>query len=314
MFDVTKGLNDSLNEVGNFFSQPNAFRSMLILVASVIIVYWLSRFIAKAIIKIAQIVASHSDEESDVERKIRLRQIETYLSVTVAIVRAILAIVIGYIAWRLLSPSTSGSIAAIGAGTFFVVFAGQTLGIILRDITAGATIIIEKWFNVGDFIKVEPFMDVAGIVERLTLRSTRIRTLSGEVVWIHNQQIMAAHVTPQGVRTLAVDLFVHDKDKAQQKVEKIIKTIPTGPLLLAKPLQVTNVERWGDDMWRIIVTGQTAPGREWLIENYFINALTELDEGKKRSDRLLIHDPIVRYADPTADRRFRRAIRTHQDK
>ncbi|MGK2896410.1 MAG: mechanosensitive ion channel domain-containing protein [Candidatus Saccharimonadales bacterium] len=85
--------------------------------------------------------------------------------------------------WRLLAPHTSSSgLAAIGAGTFFIVFAGQTLGMILRDITAGAAMIIEGWLHVGDFIKIEPFMDLSGMVERFTLRSTKLRSLSGSVI------------------------------------------------------------------------------------------------------------------------------------
>ena len=312
MFDQ-KSIDDSINEIQKFLDQPNAFLSVLTLIVSILAAYWLSRFIAKAIIKLAQIVASHSDNETNAERQIRLRQIETYLSVTIAIVRAAMVTIVGYIAWKIFSPDSSSSIAAIGAGTIFVVFAGQTLGILLRDITAGATMIIEKWFNVGDYIKVEPFMDVSGIVERFTLRSTRLRSLSGEVTWIHNQQIMAVHVTPRGVRTIAVDVFVRDRVLGEHTLEKIINTVPTGPTLLVRRLRIQYAEQWDDDLWRITVIGETPPGREWLIDNYFVNAIKEVDEDKKRNDRLFIHEPIARYADPDSDRRFKRAVRLKKD-
>jgi small conductance mechanosensitive channel len=307
-------IDTSFQEIQKFFAEPNAFASVLMLIVTIIVVYWLSKFIAKGIIKIAQIVAAHSDNESDDERLIRLRQVETYLSVTIAVVRASLVAVVGYIAWRILSPGANSSIAAIGAGTIFVVFAGQTLGILLRDITAGATMIIEKWFNVGDFIKVEPFMDVAGVVERFTLRSTRLRSLSGEVIWMHNQQMMAVHVTPRGVRTMAVDIFVRDRVEGERAIEKIIGTVPTGPTLLARPLRIKYAERWDDELWRITVVGETPPGREWLVEKYFVNALNEIDEGKSKADRIFIHEPMARYADPEADRRFSRAVRVKKDK
>lgn len=169
--------------------------------------------------------------------------------------------------------------------------------------------IIEKWFNVGDFIKIEPFMDVSGIVERFTLRSTRIRSLSGEVIWMHNQQIMAVHVTPHGVRTIAVDVFVRDRIVGEKAIEKIINTVPTGSTLLARPLRIKYAERWDEEVWRITVVGETPPGREWLIDKYFVDALKELDEGKSRAERIFIHEPIARYADPDADRRFKRAVR-----
>ncbi len=307
-------INNVFDEIQKFFAQPNAFVSVLLLIISIVAVYWLSRFIAQGIIKVAQIVAAHSDNESDDERLIRLRQIETYLSVTIAMVRAALVTIVAYMVWRAFSPNSSSSIAAIGAGTIFVVFAGQTLGILLRDVTAGATMIIEKWFNVGDYIKIEPFMDVSGVVERFTLRSTRIRSLSGEVVWIHNQQIMAVHVTPRGVRTIAVDVFVRDRVEGEKAIEKIINTVPTGATLLARPLRIKYAERWDDELWRITVVGETPPGREWLIENYFVNALKDVDADKKRADRLFIQEPIARYADSDADRRFKRAVRIKKDR
>lgn len=263
----------------------------------------------------AQIVATHSDNESNEERAIRLRQVETYLSVTIAVVRAVTVAVVGYIAWRVFSPaSSSNSAAALGASAFLIVFIGQTLGMLLRDITAGATMIVERWFNVGDFIKIEPFADVTGVVERFTLRSTKLRSLSGEIIWIHNQQMMAVHVTPRGVRTLAVDVFVHDREKGEQAIRKIIRTVPSGPMMLAKPLRIKLTEKWDDDVWRITVEGQMLPGREWLVEKYFVNAVKDIDADKKRADRLIIHEPIPRWADPEADRRFKRAIRIKKDK
>ena len=202
-----------LVEVGEFFQEPNAYRSVLILMACIIGAYILSKFLADFIIKIAQKVSVRSDIESNEERFIKLRQVETYLSVSIAVVRAAVVAIAAYVAWMFISPVASSGAAAIGASAFFIVFAGQTLGMILRDVTAGAIMIIEQWFNVGDFIKVEPFINVAGVVERLTLRSTKLRSITGEVVWIHNQQIQAAHVTPHGVRTLAVDVFVRDKER-----------------------------------------------------------------------------------------------------
>ena len=306
-------------ETIELFTHPNAFRSIIIFILSLIIAYWLSRFLAQGIVKMAQIVADRSDNESDDDRVVRLRQIETFLSVGVAVMRAVVVAIVGYIAWRVLSPyaaenEAANGAAAIGAGAFFVVFAGQTLGIILRDLTAGAIMITERWFNVGDFIKIEPFWDVAGVVERFTLRSTRVRALNGEIIWIHNQHITGVHVTPRGVRTMAVDIFVKDREKGEAAINKIITAIPKGKTMLARPLRIKFTEKWGDDIWRITVVGQTPPGREWLIQDYFVEAVKAIDEDRKKADRLLAHAPMARFADSEADRRFKRAVRVAQEK
>lgn len=312
--DETAGF---FNETAKLFSEPNAFRSVLILILALIVAYWLSRFLAKGIIYIARIVAFRSDNESNDLHATRLRQTETYLSVAVAIGRALVVAVVGYITWRVLSPFSDGSAvsgaAAIGAGTFFIVIAGQTVGIILRDLTAGTVMITEGWYKIGDFIKIEPFLDVSGVVERFTLRSTKLRALNGEVIWIHNQQIAAAHVAPHGVRTMAVDVFVRDRERGISAVEKIISAIPKGKTMLAKPLRIVDIEEWGASRWRITVVGQTAPGREWLIENFFVEAVKDLDDGKTGSEKLVALPPMPRYADEVAERHFNRAVRVKQE-
>jgi hypothetical protein len=297
-------------DVIEFFQEPNAYRSVLILIACVAVAYVFSKFLADIIIKIAQKVSVRADIESNEERFIKLRQVETYLSVSIAVVRAAVVAVVGYIAWILISPTANSGAAAIGASAFFIVFAGQTLGMILRDVTAGAIMIIEQWFNVGDFIKVEPFINVSGVVERLTLRSTKIRSLSGEIIWVHNQQIQAAHVTPRGVRTLAVDVFVRDKDKGLRTLKELAKAVPVSTTMLAQPLKVQKPEEWGGGLWRITVIGQTTPGREWLIENFFVNAIKEVDSAvRNKMNRTFVYEPIAHFADPVADKKFKRAVR-----
>lgn len=317
--DATNVLKNAGQEIIDLFGQSNPYRTILILIASIVVAYYLSKVTAKLIVYVAQKVAVRSDTESREDRVVVLRQVETYLSVSIAIVRVIIVAIVAYVLWRLLAPTGSTDLggsgaAAIGASAFFIVIAGQTLGILLRDITAGATMIIEKWFKIGDYIKVEPFLDMTGVVERMTLRSTKLRSLSGEIIWIHNQQIQAVHVTPSALRTMAVDIFVHDRVMAEKAIDKLIKAVPTGPTMLARPLRVKYAERWGDDLWRITVVGQTAPGREWLIEKYFVNALTALDDGKEKADKLLVYEPIARFADPVADSKFKRAVRVKKDK
>ncbi len=313
-------MNDSpalqpfFDEAWRFLTVPNAFRSVLILMISMLLAYWLSRFLAQAIIRVAHKVSDRSERESDDQRSLRYRQIETYLGITVATVRVVIVMIVGYVTWRILSPfatenQATNSLAAIGAGTFFVVIAGQTVGIVLRDLTAGSVMITEGWFHVGDYVKIEPFMDVAGVVERFTLRSTRLRALNGEILWVHNQHITGVHVTPKGVRTIAVEVFVKDKARGEAAIGKIVRAIPTGKTMLAKPLTIVNSEKWGDEEWHFTVRGQTPPGREWLVEDYFLKAVEAIDNGKKRNEKILAHPPMVHMADDDADRKFRRSIR-----
>lgn len=311
--DPTSFITTFFDDLQTFFSSPNAFRNILILIAATIVAYIASKYLARMIIFIAQRVAVRSDTASNEETLVRLRQVETYLSVAVAGVRAVVVGIVAYITLTIVAPSATTGAAAIGAGTFFVVFAGQTLGILLRDVTVGASMIIEQWFHVGDFVKIEPFMDVSGVVEQFTLRSTKLRSLNGEVIWVHNQHVQAAHITPRGVRTLAVDVFVHDLELGKKTLTRLMKAVPSSPMMLAKPLKITASEKWGEDLWRLTVTGQTAPGREWLIEKFFVETIIDVDsEAIDRTRRIFAYAPIARYADPIADKKFKRAVRANK--
>jgi len=301
------------NTLNSWFAGNEPLKLIFVMIVTAILAYWLSKFIANAIIWVAKKIAGESDAASSEERFIQLRRVETYLSVSIALVRFMVVVAAVLLAWYVLSDSratNANAATAIGAGAIFAVLAGATIGPLLRDITAGATMIIERWFGVGDFVQIEPFMDVKGVVERLTLRSTRIRSISGEIIWLHNQHIQGVRVTPRGLRTIAVDIFVNDADQAKKSIEKLITTLKAGPTMLATPLHIVETEKLSEDFYRITVMGQTAPGREWLIENFFVEALEKAD--KHDSTFNIVYGPMVRYADESAERRFRRAVRVQQ--
>lgn len=66
---------------------------------------------------------------------------------------------------------------------------------------------------------------------------------------------------------------------------------------------------------RVVATvDKTAPGREWLMEQLFLNSVKKIDKGVKKSNRILVLDPIARFADPVADKRFTRAVHVAQGK
>jgi moderate conductance mechanosensitive channel len=295
-------------ELETFFGDPSAYRSILLLFAAVVIAYWLSKYLAKSIIWVAQKIAIRADSSSNAVRQMKLRRVETYLSVTIAFVRAFAVAVVAFIAWRMISPAATTSTAAIGAGAMFIVLAGGTVGVMLRDLTSGTAMIAEGWFNIGDYIRIEPFLDVDGVVERATLRSTKLRSLSGDVIWVHNQYIQGVKVTPKGLRTIAVDIFVNDAERGRALVQKVIDAIPIGTLLITKKPVIKSIDQWGDELWRIIVYSYTAPGREWLMDKIFVESIKSADR-KTRNRNVIVYPPIVRFADPEAERNFKRAIK-----
>lgn len=297
---------DISSEVEEFFRSPNAMRSLAILALSIIGALLLSKIVALFVIRLARIVANVSDNSTDAEKKVRLRRLETYLSVLIAIVRVLIVGFVAFYAWKVLSPTATVGIATVGASAFFIVLAGGTIGSLLRDITAGASMIVEGWYNVGDYIEIEPFLNISGVVERITLRSTRLRNLKGEIIWVHNQHIQSIRLTPNGLRTFEIDVFARSEKAGDALINKAIATLPTGTTRVARAPTITQSEKWGISLWRFAVVAQTAPGREWLIENHFVQSLHDSDDPQKPA---LVRPPIVRYVDEAAERSFKRSVK-----
>lgn len=75
-------------------------------------------------------------------------------------------------------------IAGLGVGGIAVAFALQS---VLKDLFASLSIILDKPFVVGDFII---FDDHLGTVEMIGLRTTRVRSLSGEQISVSNDALL----------------------------------------------------------------------------------------------------------------------------
>jgi len=99
-------------------------------------------------------------------------------------------------------------LTAIAGASFLLILGGFATQRLLVDIIAGLTMFAERWFSVGDTVTLLVGAELQGVVEDVTLRRTRLRALSGEVIQVHNSQIQAVSVLPRGVKELAIEVFV----------------------------------------------------------------------------------------------------------
>ncbi|MCX7905223.1 MAG: mechanosensitive ion channel family protein [Elusimicrobiales bacterium] len=76
-------------------------------------------------------------------------------------------------------------LAGLGIGGVAIALASQT---ILKDIFNFFVIIFDKPFKIGDFVTI-PSLSITGTIEDIGLKSTKIRTLQGEMVIIANSKI-----------------------------------------------------------------------------------------------------------------------------
>ncbi len=302
--DIVMGnIQDALQQVSE---SVFGWRSLAVLALCIIIGSVLGKICAMILRRMSRSVGERADASTDLDTVNRLRRIETWTIISIAMVRVLFLIAAIYFWWVLTHPTGGQPTALIGASAILVIIVGGVFGPLLRDFSFGSGMMAEHWFGVGDLITVEPFMGMQGVVERITLRSTRIRGLNGEIIWISNQNIQAVRVAQKGVWTMAIELFVTDPDKAEMLVDKTNALLPTGPSLVATQLRVMKADKHDGKFWHMTAIGETAPGREWLLEKTAIDLLKSLDE--KSKDPILVTDPVARFADNDTERQFARAV------
>jgi hypothetical protein len=195
-------------------------------------------------------------------------------------------------------------LSALLGATMLVAILGISLNRVLTDIVAGVSMFAERWFTVGDAVVVLAPSELQGVVEEMSLRSTTLRSVTGERIHISNSEIRAIRVLPRGVKELAIELFVTDERAGRRLVESVSALLPEGPTTLLSRPRLEEVEVAGE-LTRLRARARATPGREWLIEDWFCSMLKERAE-----EGLLVHGPVVMAADPLAHRTYARAART----
>jgi len=92
-------------------------------------------------------------------------------------------------------------LAGLGIGGIALALAVQT---VLADLLASLSIALDKPFGLGDFLTVD---DLQGTVEHIGVKSTRLRSLSGEQIIVANGDLLKARVHNFGRMTERRALF-----------------------------------------------------------------------------------------------------------
>lgn len=103
--------------------------------------------------------------------------------------RIILWLMIALLILENLAINITALVASLGIGGIAVALAVQN---ILGDVFASLSIILDKPFVVGDFIVIDTAM---GTVEHIGLKTTRLRSLSGEQVIISNANLLKERIS-----------------------------------------------------------------------------------------------------------------------
>jgi small-conductance mechanosensitive channel len=194
-------------------------------------------------------------------------------------------------------------ISTIAGASFFAVIIGFAAQRFLIDIMAGFVMFFEGWYTVGSTVVIEP-MKLEGVVDDVSLRATKIRDVSGEILRVHNSYIQAVRVLPRGGHHVEIELFVHDAEAAEQLIETVARIVPAGPTAFLQVPEVISVTDLDDTLHRITAEATVAPGRAWMAEDLLPSLLRE-----RADEDLIVHGPVILPADEHAATRFARAGR-----
>jgi small conductance mechanosensitive channel len=154
-------------------------------------------------------------------------------------------------------------LASVGVAGLAVSLGAQSL---FKDLIGGILIIIENQYAVGDSIVVGP---VSGEVERITLRTTQVRALNGDLCVVPNGDVrVLANQTRDWARVL-IDVGVayeEDLDHALSILEEGTAAFSRHPAFesdLLEPPQVLGVHSLGDSAVMVRIVAKTQPGKQW---------------------------------------------------
>ncbi|MCU0270899.1 MAG: mechanosensitive ion channel family protein [Acidimicrobiales bacterium] len=183
--------------------------------------------------------------------------------------RSLVTIVVWFVAvvaiLGVLGVNLGPLIAATGVVGVALGFGAQN---IVRDFLAGTFILLEDQYGVGDVVDLgEP----KGTVEKITLRSTRLRDVHGTVWHVPNGQILRAANKSQEWARAVLDLEVAtdaDYDEVAAAIEAVAHAMADEPVWQAdmlEPPELWGVEAFTATGYTVRLVVKTSPAAQFGV-------------------------------------------------
>lgn len=177
-------------------------------------------------------------------------------------------------------------LAGAGVIGLAIGFGAQTL---VKDIITGMFILMEDQLAVGDVVKVGSH---AGVVEKLSLRTLRLRDLAGTVHVVPFSEVTTLENMTKDFSRYVFEVGVAYREDTDEVVE-VLKQVgdelvqdETYRDLIVAPLEVLGVDSFGDNAVIIKARITTKPIKQWQVGREFNRRM------KKRFDALGIEIPF----------------------
>ncbi|MCS7122639.1 MAG: mechanosensitive ion channel family protein [Candidatus Micrarchaeota archaeon] len=165
-------------------SLPNSIFTIVDVISTIMIAFYVS----KAVLKFVELVIKDINNTAKPEDRVD----ENIIDLGVTIIRIVIIVLSIVTVLTNLGIDTTALITGLGIGGLAVAFAFQR---IMEDVFAFFMIHIDKPVKKGEFVVVGNY---AGTIERIGLKSTRIRSTSGEEIVVSNKDLLNSWINNFG--------------------------------------------------------------------------------------------------------------------
>lgn len=190
------------------------------------------------ILFITKVLTVLINKDSKIFKKIFKSKNEAVNSFVCKILRAVLWILSFVVIFKLLGFDLSGLVAGLGVGSVIISLAAQDT---VKSLLSGVTILTEKPFEIGDWIKVGTNQ---GSVLDITFKSTRIKAADNTIITIPNSMVTEDCVVNWNKlksRRFECILNLHldtTADEIRKLIEEIKLVLKTNPAIDSESVQV----------------------------------------------------------------------------
>jgi len=234
--------------------------------AGILLAWWfLDQFGARCIRRcFARVEAGLEVEEGEAKREASLKRLRTLMGISLQLVRWSLAVVALLTLAGSLGVDVRSILTGLGIAGLAVSLAAQN---IIRDFLNGVLIIFEDQFAVGDTVQID---GTSGTVEIFTLRTTRIRTLDGELVTIPNGTISTVLNSTKKWSRARIEIGVAygtDIPKALAVMNAVAKdlALEMPGKVIEDPCAVEGILAFDAGSLKLRILLKTAPGAQWEV-------------------------------------------------
>jgi small-conductance mechanosensitive channel len=243
------------------------------LVVLAVVARWLLNKVINRLVKRAQegVLPSRlargpfAEPEGETSSRRRAQRAETIGSLLTSIVSGVIVAVVAIMAISELGYDIAPLIASAGILGVALGFGAQSL---VKDFLSGIFMIFEDQYGVGDSVNLG---EVAGIVEAVSLRVTRLRDVDGTVWYVRNGEILRVGNQSQNWSRSVIDVAVSYKEDIT-RVRGILQEVAHDlwgdenfrDKIIEEP-EVWGVQSIGPDSVVVRVTLKTMPQQQWMV-------------------------------------------------